>query len=132
MSLAKLVIIDDEEDLLELLAYNFQRKGYEVVSFNRALPAMDYIRKERPDLVLCDWMMPEMDGLSLCKRLKGSIDMADLPFIMFTCRTESLAERQALAAGVTDFITKPIGMTELLDRVNQVLTDQGRMRGRAS
>lgn len=131
MSHPLLVIVDDEEDLLELLAYNFQRRGYEVVSFTRAQPALEFIEQRRPDMVLCDWMMPEMDGLTLCQQLKGSLHLADLPFVMFTCRTESSAQRLALAAGVTDFITKPIGMEALMKRVAEVITQHHRMRGQA-
>ncbi|TAE50938.1 MAG: response regulator [Bacteroidetes bacterium] len=116
-----LVVIDDEEDILDLLEYNFIRGGFEVEVFNRARPALDYIRDHRPAMILCDWMMPEMDGLELCKRLKSDVHFCDIPFVMVTCRQESEAYRQALAAGVTDFIVKPVHIHELMGRVNQLL-----------
>jgi DNA-binding response OmpR family regulator len=124
MSHPLLVIIDDEEDLLDLLTYNFERHGYQVAAFDRAAAAQEFIAQRRPDLVLCDWMMPEMTGLALCKQLKDSLDWADLPFVMLTCRTERSAKRQALAAGVTDFITKPVGMQQLLSQVDNILAGQ--------
>ncbi|MEM7658333.1 MAG: response regulator, partial [Bacteroidota bacterium] len=58
-----LVIVDDEEDLLDLYEYNFMREGFDVKVFNRALPALEFVNSTRPDLILCDWMMPEMSGL---------------------------------------------------------------------
>ncbi|MEO0895496.1 MAG: response regulator [Bacteroidota bacterium] len=115
------VIIDDEEDLLDLYEYNFSKRGFRVLTFNRASKALDYISQNRPDIILCDWMMPEMDGLELCKTIKSNLTTAEVPFLMVTCRTEKSAVRQALAAGVSDFISKPIGMDELVSRVNFIL-----------
>ncbi len=127
-----LVIVDDEEDLLELYAYNFKRRGFAVKTFERAKPALHFIRKNRPALVMCDWMMPEMDGLELCKAIKSSLALADLPFVMVTCRTERLAKSEALAAGVTEFLTKPIGMENLVQRIKSLLTDSIRIPGKIS
>ena len=116
----KLIIIDDEKDLLDLMAYNFSRKGYEVFTFSHAQRAWDFLEETRPDLILCDWMMPEISGLDFCKRVKGNLQMADIPFVMFTCRSEKSAEQQALAEGVSAFIRKPIPIPELVNKVSHI------------
>jgi len=125
-----LVVIDDEEDLLDLFEYHFRKQGFEVKVFNRAQPALAFCEKRRPDLIMCDWMMPEMDGLECCKRIKGRLSHADIPFVMVTCRSERQARRDALASGVTDYITKPIAIKELVSRVQAILT-QNRPLGQA-
>ena len=115
------VIIDDEEDLLDLYEYNFSKRGFRVITFDRAKIALEYITKDLPDIILCDWMLPDMDGLDFCRLVKSILNMADIPFLMVTCKTENTSIRQALAAGVSDYITKPIGMEELVSRVNFIL-----------
>jgi two-component system phosphate regulon response regulator PhoB len=122
----KAIIIDDEEDLLDLYEYNFAKNGFQVITFSRAKQALAYLENNSPDIILCDWMMPEMDGLDFCKEVKSKLSMADIPFLMVTCRTEKSAVRQALAAGVSDFISKPVGMQELIDRVNFILSQNRR------
>ncbi|MCI4668131.1 MAG: response regulator [Bacteroidia bacterium] len=115
------VIIDDEEDLLDLYEYNFAKRGFEVITFLRAKSALEFLQKNQPDIILCDWMMPDMDGLDFCKRIKSNLKLADIPFMMVTCKTEKSAIRQALAAGVSDYVAKPIGMDELVAKVNFIL-----------
>lgn len=119
---AHLVIIDDEEDLLDLFEYNFTRAGFRVAVFNRARPALSYIEDHQPDMILCDWMMPDMDGLQLCVAIKERLELAEVPFVMVTCHTGQEAVRKALAAGVTAYIPKPVRMADLLGRVQQILT----------
>ncbi|MDX1908614.1 MAG: response regulator [Bacteroidia bacterium] len=115
------VIVDDEEDLLDLFEYNLAREGFAVEAFDRAGPALAFIRDNRPDIILCDWMMPEMTGLEFCQQVKSSLPMADIPFMMVTCRQESEARLQALSAGVTDFVVKPVPMQDLLSRIQTIL-----------
>ncbi|MEL6696259.1 MAG: response regulator [Bacteroidota bacterium] len=117
-----IVIIDDEEDLLDLYEYNFIKHGFEVATFNRASKALKYIKEQTPIAILCDWMMPEMDGLELCRKIKSDIELADIPFLMVTCRTDKNSVKQALASGATDFITKPVGMNQLIQHVNAIIT----------
>lgn len=115
------VIIDDEEDILDLLTYTFLRQGYEVEGFNRATEALAFVKTKRPNIILCDWMMPEMDGISFTHQVKGHLELADIPLVMVTCKTANSAKRTALAAGVTDFISKPVRMDVLANRVRQLL-----------
>ncbi|MEM7367135.1 MAG: response regulator [Bacteroidota bacterium] len=116
-----LVIIDDEEDLLDLFEYNFKKQGFEVAIFDRAKPALDFVSKNRPDMILCDWMMPGMTGLELCQSVKNNLQLADVPFVMVTCRNEPGAKQAAISAGATEFIPKPIPIQKLLEKVNRIL-----------
>lgn len=117
-----LVIIDDEADILDLLTYNFSRAGFRVEGFERARPALEFVQKERPALILCDWMMPEMNGIEFCREVKSHVETADIPLIMVTCRNEKQARRTALAEGVSDYIAKPIRIPELMGRVNAFIS----------
>ena len=113
-----IAIIDDEEDLLDLLEYNFTREGFEVVAFNRAKPALNFFQKEKPDMILCDWMMPEMTGIELCQMLKSHEDLGQIPFVMVTCRNEVSAINHAKSVGVTEYIKKPVRISELINKVS--------------
>ena len=126
MSQELLVIVDDEEELLDLFEYNFKRHGFLVKVFNRALPAWEFIANNKPDMILCDWMMPGMNGLEFCRRLKSDISLADIPFVMVTCRNGQEALNVARAEGVTDYITKPVGIQELIKRVKALLDNRSR------
>ncbi|MDP5172742.1 MAG: response regulator [Bacteroidia bacterium] len=119
-----LLIIDDEEDILDLLSYNFGKEGFEVATFDRADLALKFLEGRRPDAILCDWMMPGMDGLEFCRRVKSSVLFADIPFVMVTCRHEKLAEKLAISVGVTDFIVKPVRVPQLVSRVRTLLGEQ--------
>jgi DNA-binding response OmpR family regulator len=121
MSKGFLVIVDDEHDLLDLFEYNFVRQGFEVEVFDRVKPALDFVQHNRPDMILCDWMLPGMTGLEFCKTLKEDMVLADIPFVMVTCRNEQEAITRARAEGVTDYITKPIRMSDLIERIKMIL-----------
>ena len=116
----KLVIIDDEEDLLDLMEYHFKKKGYEVFAFESANKAWEFMGEVRPDMILCDWMMPEMSGIDFCRMVKGNLVLSDIPFVMVTCRSEKSAVQKALAEGVSDYIKKPILMPELVSRIDNL------------
>lgn len=117
-----LVIIDDEQDILDLLEYNFLRQGYEVEVFDNARQAWEFMSENRPDIILCDWMMPEMTGLEFCRLVKGHIAYSDIPFVMVTCRGEQHARKQALQTGVSEYIVKPVQLNELLNRVKLIMS----------
>lgn len=122
MNQGLLVMIDDEEDLLDLLEYNFSRVGFEVKAFEEATSAWKFISQSKPDLILCDWMMPGMTGLEFCKKVKEDMKLADIPFVMFTCRGEQEAIANAYLVGVSDYIVKPVKISELVNRVQSLMT----------
>lgn len=116
-----LVIIDDHQDTLELLKYNLTREEYEVKNFFNAVDALKYITRENTDLVITDWMLPEMDGLDFCKNLKLSPATQDIPVMMITCRNEEIDVVTALEVGAEDYIVKPFRIREMLTRVKKIL-----------
>jgi len=118
----KLIIIDDEEDLLDLMEYHFEREGYEVHAFDRATSAWEFMSNIRPDIILCDWMMPEMTGIDFCKKVKSNLSLADIPFVMVTCRSEKSAMQTALSEGASAFIRKPILMPDLVKQISEVVS----------
>jgi len=126
-----LVIIDDEEDILDLLRYNFVRKGFEVETFESAHTAWSFISQRRPDVILCDWMMPGMNGLDFCKKVKADHALSSIPFIMVTCRNERTAISQAYAAGVADYVVKPVRLLDLISKVKDLLSQKSSQSAQA-
>ncbi|MEO1449949.1 MAG: response regulator, partial [Bacteroidota bacterium] len=98
--------------------------------FSRAKEALAFVKMKRPAVILCDWMMPEMDGISFTNKIKGHMDLADIPLVMVTCKTANSAKRIALAAGVTDFISKPVRMDVLANRVREIIDQPYAGQGR--
>ncbi len=117
----RLVIIDDHYDVLELLKYNFVKEGYEVKFFFTAVDALKYITNENTDLVVTDWMLPEMDGLELCKNLKLSAATQDIPLVMLTGKNDEIDAVTALEVGADDYLIKPLRVKEMLTRVKKIL-----------
>lgn len=117
----RLVIIDDQYDVLELLKYNLVQEGYEVKMFFNAVDALKYINIDNTELLITDWMLPEMDGLELCKHLKMSPSTQDIPLVMLTGKNDEIDAVTALEVGAEDYITKPIRIRELLSRVKKIL-----------
>lgn len=119
-----LVIIDDEEDILDLLKYNFGLRGFDVVVFSRAEPAWEYIHTRTPSVILCDWMMPGMDGLEFCKKMKNDRGTSGIPLIMVTCKSDKSAKQSALDGGAIDYIVKPVKINELIQKVEKLVAAQ--------
>lgn len=121
MKKQRLVIIDDQYDVLELLKYNLVHEGYEVKMFFNAVDALKYINTDNTDLLITDWMLPEMDGLELCRNLKMSQSTREIPLVMLTGKNDEIDAVTALEVGAEDYITKPIRIRELLSRVKKIL-----------
>ena len=117
----RLVVIDDHYDVLEILKHNLVGDGYEVKIFFNAVDALKYINSDNTDLVITDWMLPEMDGLELCKNLKMSSSTQDIPLIMLTGKSDEIDAVTALEVGAEDYLSKPIRIRELLSRVKKIL-----------
>jgi len=117
----RLVIIDDQYEVLELLKYNLVHEGYEVKMFFNAVDALKYINADNTDLLITDWMLPEMDGLELCRNLKMSVSTRNIPLVMLTGKNDEIDAVTALEVGAEDYITKPIRIKELMSRVKKIL-----------
>ncbi|AYL94463.1 response regulator [Mucilaginibacter celer] len=117
----RLVIIDDHYDILEILKHNMVQEGYEVKMFFNAVDALKYINADNTDLLVTDWMLPEMDGLELCRNLKMSQSTRDIPLVMLTGKNDEIDAVTALEVGAEDYMTKPIRMRELMSRVKKIL-----------
>jgi len=121
MKRSRLVVIDDHYDVLEVLKYHLIQDGYEVKMFFNAVDALKYINTENTDLVITDWMLPEMDGLELCKNLKQSPSTQDIPLVMLTGKSDEIDAVTALEVGAEDYLPKPIRIRELLSRIKKIL-----------
>jgi response regulator RpfG family c-di-GMP phosphodiesterase len=115
------VVIDDVDDTLELIKYNFSKQGMEVVSFVSPLIALNFIQKSQPSIIISDWMMPEIEGPELLKILKKDPLTANIPFIMLTCKNNNKDWQYAIQNGAIDFIVKPVRMAKLIARIEEIL-----------
>ncbi|MBO4687186.1 MAG: response regulator transcription factor [Clostridiales bacterium] len=115
---AKILVVDDEQSLVDLLTSNLEREGYEVISANDGLTALDLADRQKPDLILLDWMMPEPNGLEVCKQLRLK---TKVPIIMLTAKSEEIDKILGLEMGADDYITKPFSPREVQARVRAQL-----------
>jgi two-component system alkaline phosphatase synthesis response regulator PhoP len=116
----KVLVVDDEEPILELLQYNLEKAGYSVKTASDGLQALDIARKFQPDLVLLDIMMPHLDGVETCRRMRQMPEIQNTFVIFLTARAEEYSEVVAFDVGADDYITKPIKPRALLSRINAV------------
>jgi two-component system alkaline phosphatase synthesis response regulator PhoP len=121
MAHERILVVDDEEDIQELVRYNLERNGYEVSCVSSGEEALDGIRSARPELALLDLMLPGIDGFEVCKILKGDPKTEQLPIIMLTAKGEEADIVTGLELGAEDYIVKPFSPQVLLARVRAVL-----------
>ena len=117
----KIVIVEDEADILEVIEYNLRREGYHVMSSRDGVEGLQLIRREAPDLVLLDLMLPGLDGIEVCRKLKADSLTALIPIIMVTAKGEEIDIVLGLGVGADDYVPKPFSPKELLARVRAVL-----------
>jgi two-component system alkaline phosphatase synthesis response regulator PhoP len=121
MAKQKILVVDDEEDILELLKFNLSREGYQVPCAVSGEQALRLVRSENPDLVVLDLMLPGIDGLEVTKRLKSNPNTKNLPIVMLTAKGEEADIVTGLELGADDYITKPFSPRILVARVRAVL-----------
>lgn len=121
MGRRKVVIVEDEPDILEILGYNLRREGYEVHTACSGSVGLSLIRRELPDLVLLDLMLPGMSGTEICRAMKAGEQTGEILIIMVTAKGEESDIVEGLRAGADDYITKPFSPGELIARVEAVL-----------
>lgn len=121
MNPAKILLVDDEPDILEILEYNLRKEGYEVATASNGEEGLASAAAFSPDLIILDIMMPIMDGVEVCRRLRANKDFDNTVITFLTAREEDYSQIAALDTGGDDYITKPISPRVLLSRVNALL-----------
>lgn len=119
MNRKKVLIVDDEENIVELIKFNLQKNGYDTIEAYNGNDALNCVNTEKTDILILDWMLPEVDGLEVCKRVK-SMDKT-ISIIMLTAKDEEIDKILGLEIGADDYITKPFSVRELLARMKAVL-----------
>ena len=117
----KILLVDDEKDILEFLTYNLEKEGYNVVTADNGKKALEIAKRILPDLIILDVMMPEMDGVSTCIEIKKHPKLSDVLILFLTARSEEYSELAGFDAGADDYIKKPIKPKLLIRRVNALL-----------
>lgn len=115
------LVVEDETALVTLLRYNLERAGYRVLTAMDGEEALLVAAEETPDLVLLDWMLPQLSGIEVCRRLRGRQETRNVPIVMLTARSEEADRIRGLDTGADDYLTKPFSMTELLARIRAVM-----------
>ncbi|MBD7914138.1 response regulator transcription factor [Clostridium sp. Sa3CUN1] len=117
MSSEKILVVDDEDHIVELISYNLINSGYNVITANNGLDAVRLAKEENPDLILLDLMLPGLDGFDVCKAIRNDNETKDILIIMLTAKGEELDKILGLELGADDYMTKPFSIRELLARI---------------
>lgn len=126
MSKKRILCIEDETEMIELTRLVLEREGFEVLGAVGGMQGLEIIRQEKPDLVLLDLMMPDIDGWEVYRQMKASKELADIPVIVVTARAQSIDKVLGLqVAKVDDYITKPFGPKELLESIHRIFPAEG-------
>ena len=121
LSKQTILVVDDEQDLLDLIEYNLKKEGYNVLKAENGVQGLEMAKEHNPNLVLLDIMMPKMDGIEVCEKMRSNPDLKSIPVIFLTARSDEKTEVEGLDTGADDFVTKPISTTKLLSRIKAVL-----------
>lgn len=119
--MAKILIVDDEPDILTLIKYNLESDGHTTYTASNGKDAIDLARKIQPDLILLDVMMPEMDGIETCEKIRNEAHLKDIIIAFLTARNEDYSQIAGFDAGADDYISKPVKPKVLLSRINALL-----------
>ena len=116
-----ILIVDDEKPIVDILVYNLKKEGYNTLEANDGIEAVDIALNQKVDLILLDIMLPKMDGLTVCKKIKASLN---IPILMLTAKDEEIDKILGLELGADDYITKPFSVRELMARIKANLRKQ--------
>jgi two-component system phosphate regulon response regulator PhoB len=119
--MSKVIVIDDEPFILMMIEDKLKKANIDVLTLRDSKSAVEVIRREMPDLVILDWMMPELSGIDVCKILKKDANMQHIPIFMLTAKGQDADEQIGKKCGVTRYITKPFSPKALLEMVREVI-----------
>lgn len=128
--MARILAVDDEPNIVRLIQVNLERMGYTVETANNGIQALEKIRANRPDLVVSDVMMPEMDGFELLSTIRREVALQDLPVIMLTAKAQDRNVMEGYQRGADMYLTKPFNPMELISFVKRILQGAGEGDGR--
>lgn len=117
----KILIVDDEPDIIELIEYNLKKEGYQVFTASNGLEAIQVAKKALPDLIILDIMMPKLDGIEACRQLRAMPEFKSTFMVFLTARSEEYSEISGFNVGADDYIAKPIKPRALISRINAIL-----------
>ena len=121
-------LIEDDADLFALLKYNLEKEGFRFAGSPTGRGALEFCRRERPDLVILDIMLPDSDGIEICRGIRSSPDLAHIPVIFLTARASESDRILGLELGANDYVVKPFSLRELIARVRSQLRAPARLR----
>ena len=124
-----ILLVDDEPDIIEFLSYNLSREGYQLSVAENGLEAIEQVKKSKPDLILMDIMMPEMDGITSVSKIKAMPGSDDIMIVFLTARSEEYTQIAGFEAGADDYVSKPVKPKVLVHRIEAMLRrlDKGKM-----
>ncbi len=117
----KVLIVDDEPDIIELIEYNLKKEGYQVLTASNGLEAIQVAKKNLPELIILDIMMPKLDGIETCRQLRAMPEFKNTFMVFLTARSEEYSEISGFNVGADDYIAKPIKPRALISRINAIL-----------
>ena len=115
--MAKVLVVEDEQALALLLKYNLEKEGYDVIIESRGNKVLGVVENQLPQVILLDWMLPELSGVEICKLIRSKPDLKNIPIIMLTAKGQEEDKVKGLNAGADDYVTKPFSVPELMARV---------------
>lgn len=124
MATQKILLVDDDPNILKVLSMRLEKTGYEVDSISDGFMALEKIRKDRPDLIILDLMLPEIDGYKVCRMLKFDETYKNIPVIMLTGRTQEEDRKKGLQMGADAYIVKPFESKNLLMKIEELLGER--------
>jgi len=118
---ATILVVEDEKPISTLIQYNLEKEGFKVHTFETGEEGFDQIKKSLPDLVLLDWMLPDLSGIDICKQIKKDAKLKSIPVIMLTAKSEEADKIRGFETGADDYVTKPFSTKELILRIQALL-----------
>ncbi len=122
MNKGKILVVDDEVNITQILEFSIGSEGYEVITAANGEEAVDKARREQPDLVILDIMMPKIDGYEACRILKSNPLTKNIPVVLLTAKGRDIDKRLGFEVGATDYIVKPFSPSKLVDRIHELLS----------